>query len=230
MKKFIFTDNKKLFNRVFAGVLAFFAVAILVATLFVIDSVGPANPKCYHKFLLSTFNGSYDKEGMPSTFWQVNAYKDEETGEALPVRLQAELTLQNKSLGQVFINVSDFSGDKIEILTFYGTKNNPLNVEDKPFVLTNRDIRNSKDGWFKIYDCDDTFNFIKADTYIDEYAITFSNEIKVREIVFIDSEGNLIKDVTTINEYIGNQKNNNANNPIKNAVDEYALFDMNLAK
>ncbi len=233
MKKFIFTDNKKLFNRVFAGVLAFFAVAILVATLFVIDSVGPANPKCYHKFILSTFNGSYDKEGMPSSYWQVNAYRNEETGEALPVRLQAELPIQNKAqryLGQVWINVSDFSGSEIEILTFYGNKNTPLNLEDKPFVLTNKEVRKSKDGWFKVYDSEDVLNFTKAYQYIDDYSITFSNEIKVREIVFIDSEGELIKGATTIDEYIGNQKNNDANNPIKNAVDEYSLFDMNLAK
>ncbi len=230
MKKFLFTDNKKIFNRVLAGVLAFFTVAILVVTLFIVDSVSVANPKCYHKFVLSTFNGSYDKEGMPSTFWQVNAYKDDVTGEVLPVKLEVELPIVNKPLKQIWINVSDFGGSEIEILSFYGTKNNPLNIKDKPFVLTNKDIRNSKDGWFKIYDSEDFSNFTTSNSYVDEYAITFSNAIKVRDIAFIDSKGELVKGATSINEYIGTIKNNNAFNPVKNAVDEYSLFDMNLLK
>ena len=73
MKKFVFTDSKKIFNSVLAVALAVILVIALVTTTFLVDSFAIANPKCYHKFFLSTFNGSYDAENMPSTYWQVKS-------------------------------------------------------------------------------------------------------------------------------------------------------------
>ncbi len=236
MKKFVFTDNKKLFNRVLAGAIAFILLLVVVTSLFVVDSFASANPKCYHKFFLSTFNGSYDKEGMPSTYWQVNAYTKEETGEALPVKVQVELPIQNRTeryLGQIWINVSDFKGDKVEIFTYRGEngKNKALNKDDKPYVLTANAIKESKDGWFKVYDYKNTDKYIQAYQSVVNYAISFSNEIRIREIVFVDTADVVIKGANQIEEYIGNLKNQFENsNPAKNAVDEYELFDVNKIK
>ncbi len=229
MKKFIFTDNKKIFNRVLIGVLTFIILVALVSTTFIVDSFAIANPKCYHKFFLSTFNGSYDAENMPSTYWQVKSLEDSE-GNGLKVKAKVELPITNKServLGQIWINVSDFAGDKLEIFSYYGTSEYALNKNEKPFVITKSDIKNSQDGWFKVYDFEDTENFAKASTYTDDYSITFSSGIRVREMVFIDSEYELIENIKVINEYIDQNLNmEDKENPIALAVDESKYFDM----
>ena len=157
MKKFIFTNNKKIFNRVLAGALAFIVVVAIVTCLFVVDSFAIANPKCYHKFFLSTFSGSYDAENMPSTYWQVESLEDGE-GNVLKTKMKVELPITNKSeryLGQIWVNLSDLEGDKLEILTYYQTSDSstvykPLNKEEKPFVITASELKKSEDGWFKI--------------------------------------------------------------------------------
>ena len=229
MKKFVFTDNKKIFNRVLAVALAVILVIALVTTTFLVDSFAIANPKCYHKFFLSTFKGSYDAENMPSTYWEVKGYEDNE-GNSLKVKAKMELPITNKAervLGQIWINVSDFAGDKLEIFSYYGTSEYALNKNETPYTLTAKDIKNSQDGWFKVYDFEDTENFAKASNYTDDYSITFSTGIRVREMVFIDTEYELIKNIKVINEYLDQNLNTEVKeHPITLAVDESKYFDM----
>ncbi len=228
MKKFVFTDNKKIFNRVLAIALAVIMVIALITATFVVDSLAIANPKCYHKFFLSSFNGSYDAENMPVSYWQVKSLKDD-SGNNLNVQAKVELPIVDygeRVLGQIWINVSDFSDEKLEIFVYYGSSDKPLNVDKKPFTLTRKDVKNSKDGWFKIYDFEDSENFVKTSTYVDDFSITFSTGIRVREMVFIDSEYELVKDITVINEYLEGHQNNKNDNPISFAVDESRYFDM----
>ncbi len=230
MKQFIFTDNKKLFNRVIAGVIAFIVLVSIVAGLFLIDSFALANPKCYHRFLLSTFNGSYDADNMPSTYWQVESLEDEE-GNLLKMKAKVELPITNKAerfLGQIWINVSDLEGDLLSIYTYYQTSNTsttykPLNKGELPYVLTAKELRKSSDGWFKIYDFKDTEKYNKAYEYIDDYTIVFTSGVRVREMVFIDTEYELVKDIKTIDEYV---EGNSTGLKIKNVVDESKFFDM----
>ncbi len=226
MKKFVFTDSKKIFNRVLAIALAVIILIALVTSTFLVNSFAIANPKCYHKFFLSTFNGSYDAENMPSTYWQVKSLEDSE-GNKLKVQAKVELPITDEGLGQIWINVSDFAGDKLEIFSYYGTNNRELNKDKTPVIITADDIKNSQDGWFKIYDFNDTESFNKASNYTDDYLISFSTGIRIREMVFINMDYELIKDIKTISEYIEQQPNTEVNeNPINFAVDESKYFDM----
>ena len=125
MKKFVFTDSKQIFNRVLAIALAVVMVIALVTATFVVDSLAIANPKCYHKFFLSSFNGSYDAENMPVTYWQVKSLKDD-AGNNLKVKAKVELPIIDKGervLGQIWINVSDLEGERLEIFAYYHTSN-----------------------------------------------------------------------------------------------------------
>ena len=93
MKKFIFTNNTKPFKTILIVLLSVVFLSSLVISCFIIDSLAVANPKAYHKFVLSTFNGSYDKEGLPSTYWQVDAYDGDNIVSAkmdLPIKNQSE--------------------------------------------------------------------------------------------------------------------------------------------
>ena len=68
MKKQV--KKAKKFNlKVFAMVMAI--VVFLVASLFVLDTFAPANPKVYHRFALSTIFGSFDGEDTPNSYYQV---------------------------------------------------------------------------------------------------------------------------------------------------------------
>jgi hypothetical protein len=233
MKKYIFTDNKKLFNKIFAGALAFIIALSLVAVVFLVDSFAIANPKCYHKFLLSTFHGSYDKKDMPKTYWQVRSYKDKETNEVLPLYAKAKLSLDslgNNHLGQIWIYVSDFAGDKLEITVGQTEQNETLNKKGA-YKITAEDIKNSKDGWFKVYDYTDKTNFKTPMTSITIYWIGFSTDIRIREMVFIDKHGAVADGVDEIKEYLGKQENSgyaDLDNPISNAVDEKKFFNLGL--
>lgn len=238
MKQFIFTNNKKIFKRVLAGAIALIVALVIVASLFLIDSFAIANPKCYHKFLLSTFNGSYNAENMPSTYWQVEALEDE-SGNPLKMKAKVELPIKDKGeryLGQIWINVSDLESSEIKIYTYYHTSNTTtnakaLNKDGKPFVLTANELRKSEDGWFKIYDFEDTENFDKAYTHIDDYSIVFTAGIRVREMVFVDTKYDVVEGVSSIQEYLEeNSYFNKTGFPVKLAVDESKFFDKNKIK
>ncbi len=238
MKKYVFTDNKNLFKKIIAGALAVVSILFLVAICFMVDGFSKVNPKCYHRFILSTFHGSYDEEGLPSTYWQVIPRIDNNTGAFLTVRADIELDIYDYAetkVDQIWINVSDFVGDKLEVGTFTYTDSNvrtynSYNVNNLPFVITREQIKNSKDGWFKVYDTNDTVNFKSSRTYNYMYSLAFKDEVRIREIVFISSKQEVLKEVKHSNEYLERQPNNDAKNPIKNAVDEPTLFDINKIK
>ncbi len=232
MKKFIFTDNKKIFKRVGIIALSVIIALFLLLGCFIVDSMAVANPKCYHRWVLSTFHGSYDKKDMPSTYWQVRSFKDKETQKNLPLYAKTKLSLDNlgtNHLGQIWINVSDFAGDKLEVTTGYSEQNESLNKNKTGFVITAEDIKKSKDGWFKVYDYQDKTNFNAPLNSITVYWIGFSMDIRVREMVFIDKTGKLVK-TDEFKEFLGKQENTgyaNLENPISNAIDEGKYFDMN---
>lgn len=233
MKKFIFTDSKKIFKRVGIITLSVIIALFLLLGCFMVDSMAVANPKCYHKWVLSTFHGSYDKKDMPKTYWQVRSYKDKETNEVLPLYAKAKLSLDslgNNHLGQIWINVSDFAGDKIEITVGQTEQNETLNKKGA-YKITAEDIKNSKDGWFKVYDYTDKTNFKTPMTSITIYWIGISTDIRIREMVFIDKHGAVADGVDEIKEYLGKQENSgyaDLDNPISNAVDEKKFFNLGL--
>ena len=227
------TSTKKLIKRIAVISLSVIVAAFLLLGCFIVDSMAVANPKCYHKWVLSTFHGSYDKKDMPKTYWQVRSFKDKETNESLTVYAKTKLELDNlgtNHLGQVWINVSDFAGDKIEITVGYSEQNESLNKNEKAYTITSSDIKNSKDGWFKVYDYQDKTNFIAPKTSITVYWIGFSTDIRVREMVFIDSTGKVAK-TSDLKEYLGNQENSgylDLENSIDKANDESKYFNLDL--
>lgn len=229
MKKFIFTDSKKIFKRVSIITLSVIIALFLLLGCFMVDSMAVANPKCYHRWVLSTFHGSYDKKDMPKTYWQVRSYKDKESNEVLPLYAKAKLSLDNlgdNHLGQIWINVSDFAGDKIEINVGQTEQNELLNKKGA-YTITHDDIKKSKDGWFKIYDYNDIANFKTPTTTVSIYWIGFSTDIRVREMVFLDKDGDMVDGVEYIKEFLGKQENTgyaDLENPISNAVDEKKYF------
>ena len=239
MKKYIFTENKNLFTKVLAGVLAFIALIFLVAMCFMVDGFSKANPKCYHKFILSTFHGSYDAKDMPSTYWQVKSYESEDTGEKATVRADVKLHIHDYAetkVDEIWINISDLASNEIHIgtYTFNDTGKREYlskNANKTPFVITREQVKASKDGWFKIYDAKDTKHFIASSLFNKNYSISFSTEIRIREMVFIGYDTKDVKEkyrildeYDSIDEYINIYQNNDANNPIKNIFDETSLF------
>ena len=233
MKKYIVTNSKKVFKTIIACVIA---VLFVVVSCFMVNSFAPANPKCYHKFMLSTFNGSYDQEGMPKTSWKVRVFKDKGTEKQSTTFVKVNLNILEsnvRSLNQIWINVSDFYRDSIEVSSFFGSVQMQKLNKDKPYTLTASDIKKSKDGWFKIYDSKDSKNFIEATPGLRDIWIGFSTEINVREMVFIDSKNELIKAPTTSELYLDNHTHkieDVSENSITTMFDESALFDMGKVK
>lgn len=231
MKKFIFTNSKKIYKRVVSITIAVFLVAVVLTTLFVIDSFAPANPKCYDKWVASSCNGSYDKEGYPSNYWEVKLYKNNATGENLTVNAKVSLPIVNtgtRYLGQIWVNISDMYAESLDVYTSYGSVvKRSLNANETPYTITSKDLKKSKDGWFKVYDYKDTKNFVPASPGAVDYWVGFSTQINVREIVFIDTAGDLISKPNSQIEYHGNKEVKGSDvNGLANAFDESKYFDL----
>lgn len=174
--------DKKFPVKVLALVLALFMV--LIASLFVVDSFAPANPKCYHKFILSTFNGSYDKEGMPKSAFEVKNETDAESGESLYTCVNMKVSIPNDKTGfkEAWINISDLQASKLEVFTAYGIQRQGKAKLKGERTITAQQLKASKDGWFKIYSTDTPESWNSG---ADWTKIGFSAPVKVREIVFV---------------------------------------------
>ena len=168
------------------------SILFVVCSLFVIDSFGPANPKVYKKWVLSTFNGSYNAEGMPKTYWQVEPMQSKE-GERVTSYAKFSLsTTNNANIQEIWVNISDLKENELEVTIGKGTLT--------PSVLgsisiSESQVKNSKDGWFKVFDANDTETF-KALNNSKQIWVGFKNHVRVREIVFIDSNNKIVENAT----------------------------------
>ena len=173
--------KNKLLIKIGVSVLA--VIFFLTCALFVVDSFAPANPKCYDKFLLSTFNGSYDAEGLPKTYWQVEPRQDAEGNRVPSIARFSLTTVDIESVGQIWINISDLKEKEAKITIVYG--NTALTVSGTT-VITAKQLKESQDGWIKVYDSTDA-NF---KTFTTKFVgVGFENEVRVREIAFKDING-----------------------------------------
>ncbi len=174
--------NKKLIK---IGVIALAVLFFLTCSLFVIDSMGSANPKCYKKFFLSTFNGSYNVEGAPSTYWQIEPKQDND-GVRVPTYARYSLTTDNsENIGEIWINISDLKESSLKVTIGYGLSS--LNVAGS-ITITSKEVKASEDGWFKVFDAKNPGDM---KTFNSKYAwVGFENDVRVREIAFKDILGN----------------------------------------
>lgn len=176
--------NKKLIGII---AIALASILFIVCSLFVIDSVGPANPKAYKKWLLSTFNGSYEAEGLPKTYWQVEPMQSKE-GERVTSYAKFELSTTNgANVNQIWINISDLKENELEITIGKGTSK--LTVLGST-AITEKQVKNSDDGWFKVFDASHLGDFKELSTS-KQIWVGFKNDVRVREIVFIDANGRI---------------------------------------
>ena len=225
--------KKKIKKRILAIALLVVALGSILSACFVIDGMAPANPKCYHKFVLSGLNKtSYDKEGLPSSYWQVGSYYNQDAETEVIVSGKFKLSIPSsgeRSLGQVWINISDLKADELEVYIGYGAINNTsLNVDGKPTVITAKQLKSSKDGWFKVYDKEDTTSYVPSLFNVSTYWVGFNNEIRVREMVFVDSADMIIKTVTINGVYRDDDLDasyETASKPLSNVIDEQKLFN-----
>ena len=166
------------------GVIILAVLFFLTCSVFVIDSLGPANPKCYKKFFLSTFNGSYTAEGSPATYWQIEPKQDKE-GVRVPTYARFSVTTHDSSnVGEVWINISDLK--ESELLVTIGSGLSTYKSAGT-ITITSKEVKQSQDGWFKVFDVKDTENFT---SFTSKYVwVGFSNDVRVREIAFKDVDG-----------------------------------------
>lgn len=164
--------------------LALVSVAIvlvfLTACLFIVDSLAPANPKVYHKFLISTFVGSVDGEESPNTYHQITIHKDAQTGEKqyTCVNVKAK-PVNNAAIKEIWINISDLYADNLTVFVGEGITSKTTQVSERTY--SKEAIKKDNDGWFRIYN-----NEAGKARSVYEYKIGFSSEVKFRELVIID--------------------------------------------
>ena len=183
-------EKKVKFNASHVLKIAVCAVSIifLVAVGFFIDTFAPANPKCYHRWVLSSFHGSYNAKGCPETYMQFNTLANTETGERATKYIWTRVTVtEGAGVNEIWINVSDLYEDKAVIKIRTG-KSESNTVLLKQYTLTAEELKKSKDGWIKIYDLD------KGDkphtsTYNQTFCIGFETEIRLREIGYVGNYG-----------------------------------------
>ncbi len=176
------TKKHKLLIKI--GVIALAVIFFITCALFVVDSMGSANPKCYKKFFLSTFNGSYNADGAPATYWQIEPKQDKE-GVRVPTYARYYLTTHDsEDVGEIWINISDLKEKELKVTI--GTGVTTLSVRGS-MVITAEDVKASEDGWFKVYDASNPGDF---ETFTSKYVwVGFENDVRVREIAFKDLHG-----------------------------------------
>ncbi len=171
--------NKKLISVILIAVAS---ILFIVCSLFVIDSVGPANSKVYKKWLLSTFNGSYEAEGMPKTYWQIEPMQSKDGNRVVSYAKFTLSTTNNADIKEIWVNISDLKESEAKVTIGKGTAK--LTILGSKTVSA-KQVKNSEDGWFKIYDSSDTETFDALNS--KQIWVGFQNDVRVREIVFIDS-------------------------------------------
>ena len=217
-KKFKFTG---LHIRIISVVLA--SLMFLVSVGFFIDSFAPANPKCYHRWVLSTFNGSYNSKGSPKTYMQFNTLAVSETGDRATSYIWSRVTVtEGMGINEIWINVSDLYEDSVSIQVRSGKSEKNTDLL-KRLTLTKDDLKKSKDGWFKIYDLDDGDKAHPSKTN-QTFCIGFEAEIRLREIGYVSNGGYAIK-VEEWGTATDERVHNNASSSVES--EGYKVFDEN---
>ncbi len=186
-------------------------IAFITAGLFVVDSFAPANPKVYHRFVLSTFSGSFDGEDTPNSAYQVEIQKNSQSGEKQYFCINTKVsTTNNENIKEVWINFSDLYEDEINIFTSMGWQGKSKYLSERTY--TKSDVRKNNDGWFNIYKTGKKEGLeVNSHEFLGQLRVGFSANIKVREIVVVDMEGK-----------VGKVLVNHCSNGGKPVVDGYA--------
>lgn len=201
-------------------------VFFMLCAMIVVNSYAPYNPKCYHRWFFSTLNGSYNKEGLPSTYFQVEEY---ENGE--PTYIKIETKREGKYVAAIYANLSDLKKKEVKFSVYNGSKSAVTqNTALGSLDLQGKELKDSKDGWIQIYDAEKSTvasNDVKSKTFY----VSVSERIRVRELVLLDSDGKVMN--YTVKGYVlGNVtkdanksdvKEENVNN-VYNIIDEQKTF------
>lgn len=168
-------------------------IAFITAGLFVVDSFAPASPQAYHKFVISTFSGSFDGEGTPNSYYQVEIQKNSQSGEVQYFCLNTKVsTTNNVNIKEIWINFSDLYEDDINIFTSMGWQGKSKYLSERTY--TKSQIRRDKDGWFKIYNTGKKEGLeVNYREFYGQLRVGFSANVKVREIVIVDMKGKIGK-------------------------------------
>lgn len=176
-EKFKFEFTKKNIAIILAVALG---LVFITASLFIVDSFSPANPKVYHRWFVSTFAGSFDGKDTPNTYHQIEIKQDAETGE--PLYSCVNLTLNptnNTKAKEIWINFSDLYASELTVFLGYGHTINVQHIVTKTF--TEKQVRANEDGWFLLYSSTDGLS-LNGERSIK---IGFSANVKFREIYFV---------------------------------------------
>ena len=174
-------------KKVLAIVIA--SIVFFTAALFAVDSLADANPKSYHRFFISTFAGSFEADGCPNTYYQVEIKKDAQSGKTEYSCINTKIgTTNSANVKEIWVNLSDFKKDELTIFLSKGweAKSGYL-TETK---ITRSQIKNSEDGWFKVYSKSSGLE-VNSSGFYGQLRIGFSENIRVREIVVVDVNGKL---------------------------------------
>ena len=177
--------------RIIAIILAI--IAFITAGLFVVDSFAPASPKVYHKFVISTFSGSFDGEGTPNSAYQVEIQKNSQSGEVQYFCINTNVsTTNNVNIKEIWISFSDVYEEELNIFTSMGWQGKSKYLSERTY--TKSQIRNNENGWFKIYNTGKEEGLkVQQPEFYGQLRVGFSANVKVREIVVVDIKGNLGK-------------------------------------
>lgn len=183
------------FVKVLAVVLA--SIVFLVSAGFFVDSFAPANPKCYHRWVLSAFNGSYNAKGNPETYIQLETQANAESGKRATTYLWAKTSVTNGAgIKEIWINVSDLYEEEVKIKVGTGKSEASSTFLDD-YLLTKKELKASKDGWIKIYDCGEKedegkegFSPVHTSNVNPTFRVGFDRQVRVREIAFVGRRGN----------------------------------------
>lgn len=201
-------------------------VFVALCAMFVVNGNAPYNPKSYHKWFLSAINGSYDKEGLPSTYFQVEEYVNGE-----PTYIKLETKREGKYVAAIYANLSDLKKKEVKFSVYNGSKSAVTqNTALCNFDLAGKELKNSEDGWIQIYDAEKS-TVESSDVRSKTFYISVSERIRVRELVLLDSDGKVMN--YTVKGYVlGNVtkdanksdvKEDNVNN-VYNIADEQKTF------
>lgn len=223
--------KKPTFIKVSAVVLA--SIVFLVSAGFFVDSFAPANPKCYHRWVLSAFNGSYNAKGKPQTYMQLETQANIENGKSAITYLWAQTSVTNGAgIKEIWINVSDLYEEEVKVKIGTG-KSEYSSTFLKEYSLTKSIVKKSSDGWIKIYDCGqkedegkDGFDKVHTSNINPTFRVGFDRQIRVREIAFVGRKGNgvLIKDFGVAMDDDKSTPSANTESEVYKAFDEQTTF------
>ena len=213
------TKQSRKKTAILSGVVALAAVFFALCAMIVVNSYAPYNPKCYHRWFLSTMHGSYDKSGNPSTYFQVENY---ENGE--PTSIKIETKREGKYVAAVYANLSDLKDQEVKFTVYNGSKSAVTqNTALDNFELKGKDLKASENGWIKIFDVENST--VKSEAKSKTFYITVTKSVRVRELVLLDSDGKVMN--YTVKGYVlGNKTYDESESSAENKdVNVYKIAD-----